>query len=199
MSDWIGAEHLRLLLDSNATGPPLQAPKNSACDPRLSEHCCGRLASMLRDAHIHLRRHPRVCVTGDLAPLRERRARRGPDIPRSGGISTHFFAADTPAAARTVFPYYHEYLQPKTPGGRGFMVDRAGFEAGTQPGQAHLIGSSDELVNKILQVNDQLGIDRFFGQIDWGGLPRELVEDSITRLATEIAPAVRRETSSLAA
>ena len=28
-------------------------------------------------------------------------------------------------------------------------------------------------------------------QIDWGGLPRERVEDSITRLATEIAPAVR--------
>lgn len=115
------------------------------------------------------------------------------------GISTHFFAAETPAAARAVFPYSHEYLRPKTPGGRGFIIDRAGFEAGTQPGQALMVGSSDELIDKILHTHDQLGIDRFFGQIDWGGLPRELVEDSITRLATEIAPAVRRQTSSLAA
>lgn len=108
------------------------------------------------------------------------------------GISTHFFAGESPTAARDIFPYYHEYLRPKTPGGRGFMVDRAGFEAGTGPGQAIMIGSSEELIEKILEANRILGgIDRFYGQVDWGGLPRSLVEASITRLATEIAPAVR--------
>ena len=48
-----------------------------------------------------------------------------------------------------------------------------------------------ELIEKILDARTTLGLNRFFGQIDWGGLPRELVEASITRLATEIAPAVR--------
>jgi alkanesulfonate monooxygenase SsuD/methylene tetrahydromethanopterin reductase-like flavin-dependent oxidoreductase (luciferase family) len=102
------------------------------------------------------------------------------------GISTHFFAGP-----EDVFPYYHEYLRPKTPGGRGFVVGRAAFEAGTRRGQAIMIGSSEQLVEKILDARELLGIDRFFGQFDWGGLPRGLVEESLHRYATEIAPAVR--------
>jgi hypothetical protein len=42
-------------------------------------------------------------------------------------------------------------------------------------------------------------IDRFFGQGDWGGLPRAAVEDSIRRFATETAPAVRLQASAVAA
>ncbi len=108
------------------------------------------------------------------------------------GISTHFFAGSDPKSAREVFPYYHEYLRPKTPGGRGFLVDRAGFEAGTARGQAIMVGSSEQIIEKILDARQMLGIDRFFGQFDWGGLPRGLVEDSLHRYATEIAPEVRR-------
>jgi hypothetical protein len=44
---------------------------------------------------------------------------------------------------------------------------------------------------KILDAHALLGLDRFFGQVDRGGLPRELVEESVTRYATEIAAAVR--------
>jgi alkanesulfonate monooxygenase SsuD/methylene tetrahydromethanopterin reductase-like flavin-dependent oxidoreductase (luciferase family) len=110
------------------------------------------------------------------------------------GISTHFFAGASPTAARSVFPYYQEYLRPKTPGGRGFIVNRAGFLAGTERGQALMIGSSEELIEKILEAHRLLGVDRFFGQVDWGGLPRPLVEESITRFAQEIAPAVRAAT-----
>ena len=108
------------------------------------------------------------------------------------GISTHFHVGQTATAARETYPYYHEYLRPKTPGGRGFRVDRAAFEAGIRPGQALMIGSSQEVAAKILDAHQILGgIDRFFGQVDWGGLPRSLVEASIQRFATEIAPAVR--------
>jgi alkanesulfonate monooxygenase SsuD/methylene tetrahydromethanopterin reductase-like flavin-dependent oxidoreductase (luciferase family) len=102
------------------------------------------------------------------------------------GISTHFYAG-----TEDVFPYYHEYLRPKTPGGRGFVVDRPAFEAGTRRGQAIMVGSSDQITEKILDARKLLGIDRFFGQFDWGGLPRALVEDSLHRYATEIAPVVR--------
>jgi alkanesulfonate monooxygenase SsuD/methylene tetrahydromethanopterin reductase-like flavin-dependent oxidoreductase (luciferase family) len=113
------------------------------------------------------------------------------------GISTHFFAGADPRSAREVFPYYHEYLRPKRPGGRGFVVDRQAFEAGTRRGQAIMIGSSEEITEKILDAHELLGIDRFFGQFDWGGLPRALVEDSLHRYATEIAPAVRAATGSV--
>jgi alkanesulfonate monooxygenase SsuD/methylene tetrahydromethanopterin reductase-like flavin-dependent oxidoreductase (luciferase family) len=38
----------------------------------------------------------------------------------------------------------------------------------------------------------------FFGQFDWGGLPRALVEELLHRYATEIVPAVRSATGTLA-
>lgn len=111
------------------------------------------------------------------------------------GISTHFFAGATPEEARDTFPHYHEYLRPKTPSGRGFVVNRAQFEVGTRPGNAIMIGSSAELIEKILEADRVLGLDRFLGQVDWGGLPRGAVEESIHRYAEEIAPAVRAATS----
>jgi alkanesulfonate monooxygenase SsuD/methylene tetrahydromethanopterin reductase-like flavin-dependent oxidoreductase (luciferase family) len=113
------------------------------------------------------------------------------------GISTHFYAGADPASALNVFPYYHEYLRPKTRGGRGFLIDRAQFAAGTERGQAIMIGSSEQITEKILDAHELLDIDRFYGQFDWGGLPRPLVEDSVHRFATEIAPAVRAATGAL--
>jgi hypothetical protein len=71
------------------------------------------------------------------------------------------------------------------------VVSQEAFQAGTQPGQAIMVGSADEIVEKIQLARQVLGIDRFIGQIDWGGLAPELVEESITRYATEIAPALR--------
>jgi hypothetical protein len=59
-----------------------------------------------------------------------------------------------------------------------------------------MIGSSEEITEKILRAHQVLGIDRFYGQADWGGLPRGRVEESIARLAGDIAPAVRRATTS---
>jgi alkanesulfonate monooxygenase SsuD/methylene tetrahydromethanopterin reductase-like flavin-dependent oxidoreductase (luciferase family) len=107
------------------------------------------------------------------------------------GLSTHFHAASTSDKAREVFPYCHEYLRPKTPRGRGWVVTEAQFALGTQRQGAVMVGSSRELIEKILDAHQALGLDRFFGQIDWGGLPEELVKESINLFATEIAPAVR--------
>ena len=106
-------------------------------------------------------------------------------------LSTHFHAGADPRSARATYPYYHEYLRPKAPGGRGFTVSRAAFEAGTGPGGAIMIGSADEVTGKHLAAKDVLGLDRIFAQVDWGGLPAGLVEESIARYATEIAPELR--------
>ena len=57
-----------------------------------------------------------------------------------------------------------------------------------------MIGSSDQLIEKVLDAHQALGLDRFLGQIDWGGLPRAAVEESISRYAEEIATAVRAAT-----
>jgi alkanesulfonate monooxygenase SsuD/methylene tetrahydromethanopterin reductase-like flavin-dependent oxidoreductase (luciferase family) len=109
----------------------------------------------------------------------------------SVGIATHVFAAERSAAAREVYPYYREFLRPKRPGGSGFVVGQAQFTAGIAPGNALMIGTSEEIVSKILEARKVLGVDRVLGLVDWGGLPRVMVEESITRFATEVAPAVR--------
>lgn len=139
-----------------------------------------------------------------------RLARRAVDMYRAAGdkaghpeklrvaISTHFYAGADPRSARDVYPYYRHYLSPETNRGRGFLVSPAAFEAGTRPGHAPMIGSSEELIEKLIDARRVLGIDRFFGQFDWGALPRQLVEESVHRLATEIAPAVRADVGTLA-
>ena len=52
-----------------------------------------------------------------------------------------------------------------------------------------------EIIDKILLEREILGIDRFIGQIDLGGLPPRLVNRSIELLATEVAPALRQATA----
>jgi alkanesulfonate monooxygenase SsuD/methylene tetrahydromethanopterin reductase-like flavin-dependent oxidoreductase (luciferase family) len=107
------------------------------------------------------------------------------------GISTHFYAAASEQDASDVFEPYRRYLHPDTNGGRGFVVDRATFDASRQRQGALMIGTVEQLTEKILDAHAALGLDRFIGQGDWGGLPAARVRESIERLATEIAPTVR--------
>ena len=53
-----------------------------------------------------------------------------PDRSRSRSPPTSTPPPTRPRRAR-VYPYYHEYLRPKRPGGRGFVVSQAAFDAGT--------------------------------------------------------------------
>jgi alkanesulfonate monooxygenase SsuD/methylene tetrahydromethanopterin reductase-like flavin-dependent oxidoreductase (luciferase family) len=63
--------------------------------------------------------------------------------------------------------------------------------AGASRQGAIMIGSAGELTDKLLDAVNALSLDRIFAQVDWGGLPSGLVEESIARYATEIAPALR--------
>lgn len=56
-----------------------------------------------------------------------------------------------------------------------------------------MVGSPQEIIDKILTEREVLGIDRYMGQVDFGGLPADMVHGSIELLATEIAPVIRRE------
>ncbi|WP_037412212.1 LLM class flavin-dependent oxidoreductase [Candidatus Solirubrobacter pratensis] len=139
-------------------------------------------------------------------------ARRTVEIYRSAGeaaghdpemlpvaISTHFYAADSEQDVAGVFDHYRHYLHPETNNGRGFVVDRPAFDAARRRDGALMIGTAEQLTEKILDAHAELGITRFIGQFDWGALPSERVQDSIARLAIEIAPAVRATASATVA
>jgi alkanesulfonate monooxygenase SsuD/methylene tetrahydromethanopterin reductase-like flavin-dependent oxidoreductase (luciferase family) len=109
------------------------------------------------------------------------------------GLVSHFLVGDTSQGARDIlFPYYRDYLAPKTPGGRGFVVDRPSFEELAGPRGAIMVGSPQEVIDKILCENDLFDLDRFMGQVDLGGLPRDTVLKSIELFATEVAPVIRK-------
>jgi alkanesulfonate monooxygenase SsuD/methylene tetrahydromethanopterin reductase-like flavin-dependent oxidoreductase (luciferase family) len=116
-----------------------------------------------------------------------------PEEKLKAGLVSHFLVAPTSQGARdTLFPYYRDYLAPKTPGGRGFVVDRASFDELAGPRGAVMVGSPQEVIDKILYENDLFDLDRFMGQVDLGGLPHATVLESIDLFATEVAPVIRK-------
>jgi alkanesulfonate monooxygenase SsuD/methylene tetrahydromethanopterin reductase-like flavin-dependent oxidoreductase (luciferase family) len=110
------------------------------------------------------------------------------------GIALHLYAAPDVEAARASYPYYHNFMRPKQPGGPGYIVDSASFDLGMQPGQALMIGTAEQILDKLAALYTDIGYDRIQALVDWGGLPAQLVEDSIHRVATDIAPHLRAMT-----
>lgn len=86
------------------------------------------------------------CTLANVKPLADIYRATGERAGRADSlrlaISTHFYAGADPESARAVYPYYQEYLRPKTPGGRGLNVSRTAFETGTSPDGAIMIGVS---------------------------------------------------------
>src|SRR5262249_49344099 len=97
----------------------------------------------------------------------------------------------TMAAAAATYPYYHDFLRPKHPGGGGFTVSPQRFQDGMRAGGHLMIGTGEHVAAKLADLHDAVGFDRVQALVDWGGLPRELVEESGPRLGGEIAPVVR--------
>ncbi|WP_432837377.1 LLM class flavin-dependent oxidoreductase [Dactylosporangium sp. CA-092794] len=105
------------------------------------------------------------------------------------GIAAHYLSTDAPADA---YPHYHDFLRPKRPGGPGYEVSREAFTAGLDAGQPLMIGTAEHVTEKLRELYDAVTFDRILLLVDWGGLPGPAVEESLDRLGTRIAPALRR-------
>lgn len=106
----------------------------------------------------------------------------------SGG---HVFVGRTSQDAKDAyFPYYADYLSqaPQFAGG----MTRAEFDQRVE--RRMMVGSPQEIIDRILDHHQLLGIDRFLAQIEVGGMPESMVNESLELYATEVAPVVRRET-----
>ncbi|CAN5306382.1 LLM class flavin-dependent oxidoreductase [soil metagenome] len=107
------------------------------------------------------------------------------------GFAAHFLAAGTDAEARAAYPFYRDFLGPRRPGANGIHVSQAHFDAGFDPQSTRYIGTVDAITDKLVALHELVEFERFQVLLDWGGLPDSLVDDSLTRLATEIAPVLR--------
>lgn len=109
------------------------------------------------------------------------------------GAGGHFYVAPTSQQARdTFYPHYRAYFEQNMPR----PVDhfpRSTFDDWTEPGGGLLVGSPQQVTEKLLDIHENLGTSRYLAQIGLGGLPFAETARSIELLATEIMPAVNKE------
>ena len=125
-----------------------------------------------------------------------KRAGHAPDQLKVGVHSLGYVAATTQEAADDFYP---GYARAFTDIGkeRGWPpATRAGFDAQRGPRGALLIGSPDEVVEKILRHSEALGgISRITFQMNAASLPHAKLMRAIEMLGTHVAPALREITS----
>jgi probable LLM family oxidoreductase len=112
------------------------------------------------------------------------------------GINSHGFVGKTSQQAADIF--YPSYADVMTRIGRerGWSgMSRAQFEASRSLRGALLVGSPQEVIDKILYQHELFGQERFLMQMSLGAMPHQEVLRSIELFGTEVAPIIRRETN----
>jgi probable LLM family oxidoreductase len=113
-------------------------------------------------------------------------------------INSHgFIADDSRQAADDFFPSYNEVMT-RIGRERGWPpTTRGQFEAGRAPRGALLVGSPQEVIDKILFEHELFGNQRFLLQLTVGSMPHAKVMRAIELLGTVVAPAVRKAVASV--
>lgn len=109
-------------------------------------------------------------------------------------INSHGFIADTSQEAHDIaFPAFKIQMD-KIGKERGWSpMSREQFDVSTSLHGANVVGSPDEVIEKILHQHEIFGHDRFLLQMSVGSIPHKKLLRSIELFATEVAPAVRKE------
>ncbi|MDQ3862384.1 MAG: LLM class flavin-dependent oxidoreductase [Actinomycetota bacterium] len=107
-------------------------------------------------------------------------------------INSHTYVAETSQqAGDEYFPTYAAMMN-RIGRERGWApMNRGQFEAGRSPRGALLVGSPEEVAEKILFEHELFGNQRFMAQISVGTLSHDKVMRAIELFGTEVAPAVR--------
>ena len=109
-------------------------------------------------------------------------------------INSHTYVAETAKqASDEYFPTYAAMMN-RIGRERGWApMSRGQFEAGRSPRGALVVGSPEEVVEKILFEHELFGHRRFMAQISVGTMPHAKVMRAIELFGTEVARAVRKE------
>ena len=124
---------------------------------------------------------------------REAAQRAGRDTPRQKlSLNMHGFVADTSRAAKDIFYPPHAEVMNRIGRERGWPPQgRAQFEASCGPRGHLLIGSPDEVAEKIVNLHKVFNNDRILIQMAIGAMPHKDVLRAIELLGTKVAPSVR--------
>ena len=111
------------------------------------------------------------------------------------GINSHVYVDETSKKARDEFYPPYAAVMEKIGRERGWQgINREQFDASTTLHGALLVGSPQEVTDKILCEHELFGHTRFLAQMSLGAMPHDKVLQSIELLGTQVAPAVRKYT-----
>lgn len=112
-------------------------------------------------------------------------------------INAHGYVGSTSQEARdTMYPAFKVGMRENNhQRGLGFTMPRDAFDAQASVAGGLLVGSTQEVIDKLMTYNELYGVDRAIFQIGYGGMSQADHLKAIERLGTEVAPVVRRETA----
>lgn len=128
-----------------------------------------------------------------LADLHKRGADEAGHSEPALSINSHgFIAEDSQEAADVAFPAFKQTMD-KIGKERGWPpMTRQQFEASRKLRGANVVGSPEEVIEKILYQHEIFGHDRFLLQMSVGSIPHDKLLRSIELFAGEVAPAVNK-------
>ena len=124
---------------------------------------------------------------------REAAKRAGFD-PKTLPISTAsvlYIAEDSQTAFRELYPH----LNTTSVHLRGGIYPKQQFDAALDYRDTLMVGSPQQIIEKMLYQYEMYGHQRFLGEIDVGGITMDQIKKNIELLATEIVPAVKKYTA----
>ncbi len=110
------------------------------------------------------------------------------------GVNNHFYVSEnSQQAADEFYPYYAEVMS-RIGRERGWPpLSRQQYEYLRSPEGALMVGSVEEVTDKILYEHQLFGNTRFLAQASVGNVPHQKVMHSIELFGTKVLPAVRKE------
>ena len=121
---------------------------------------------------------------------------QGTSKPFQLGINSHLYVAkDSQQASDEFFPAYAEVMS-RIGRERGWPpTTRQQFEGMRMPQASLLVGSPQEVIDKILYEHELFGNTRFLAQMSLGNMSHHLIMKSIELFAKEVVPAVKKATA----
>jgi probable LLM family oxidoreductase len=108
-----------------------------------------------------------------------------------GGIG--LVAKNSQDAKETFYPYWMETMRYGSEARGWPMPTRAHYDQYARDASSLLVGSPQEIADRLITVGKLVGADRYAMQMDWSGVPHSVVMNAIELLGTEVLPQVRQE------
>ena len=103
-----------------------------------------------------------------------------------------FYVADTEQEAlRGMYPHLNAGFQAI----RGTGYPKQQFAQATDYRDALMVGSKEQIIEKILYQHELFDMQRFIAQIDFGGVPFDKLMKNIEMIGNDIIPAIKKHTA----